>query len=86
MVTGKVVPSTQNSVTAAMEEIELGTGVIWGNDVSTASTIKRAVEADERTSKEVQRQYSVLRADDLHMPSAFTGEKEDGRFGSRPRP
>jgi DNA-directed RNA polymerase subunit K/omega len=58
-VTGKVIPDSKNAVTAAMEEIELGTGVIWGKDVSTAQKIKLAVASDEKASREMNDTYTI---------------------------
>lgn len=62
-VTGKVVPQDKNAVTAAMEELELNSGVIWGKDVSTQRDIQRAVEADERTKREEAPVFSIVRDD-----------------------
>lgn len=82
-VTGKAIPNTKNAVTAAMEELELGTGVIWGKDVSTAVTIKRAVESDEKVSKEAQAEYSVTQLDTRY--TAGMDPREESRFGPKSR-
>lgn len=59
-VTGKVIPDNKNAVTAAMEEIALGTGVIWGKDVSTQANIRHAVEADERARRTEAPVFSIM--------------------------
>lgn len=38
-------PRTENSVTLAMKELELGAGVVWGDDLPTLAELTRAVEA-----------------------------------------
>ena len=80
-VTGKVVPDNENAVTAAMEEIALGTGVIWGKDVSSAITIKRAVEADEKASREESPVYSVEQ--DAKANEAAQGMWEKSKLARR---
>lgn len=82
-VTHKVVPDNKNAVTAAMEELELGTGVIWGKDVSTAINIRRAVESDEQVSKESQREYSISRSENEETAA---GLRSENKFGLRSRP
>ena len=59
-VTGKIVPRDQNAVSAAMEEVERGSGVVWGDDVPSAVDIMRAVEADERARREETPVFSIL--------------------------
>lgn len=60
-VTGKAVPSTQNAVSAAMEELELGTGVVWGKDLPSFSDINGVVAQDERDSQREAARYSITR-------------------------
>ena len=60
-VTGKVVPDSKNSVSAAMEELELGTGVVWGNDLPSFLDINSVVAQDQRDAKSEAAQYSITR-------------------------
>lgn len=60
-VTGKVVPREKNSVSAAMEELELGTGVVWGNDLPSFLDINDMVGQDERDSQREAARYSITR-------------------------
>ncbi len=40
-------PRGENSVTLAMKELELGAGVVWGDDLPTLAELSRAVEASK---------------------------------------
>ena len=60
-VTGKVVPDNKNAVSAAMEELELGTGVVWGKDLPSFVDINSVVAQDERNSQREAEQYSITR-------------------------
>ena len=62
-VTGKVVPGTENAVSAAMKELELGTGVRWDNDLPSALEISSAVALDQRALESAPKDYSILRED-----------------------
>jgi len=60
-VTGKVVPDTENAVSAAMKELELGTGVRWDNELPSALEINSVVAQDQRALQNAPREYSILR-------------------------
>lgn len=60
-VTNKVVPSNENAVSAAMRELELGTGVVWGDDLPSAAAIGNQVQRDQHEAGEAPKAYSVLR-------------------------
>ena len=62
-VTGKVVPGTENAVSAAMKELELGTGVRWDNNLPSALEISSAVALDQRALESAPKDYSILRED-----------------------
>lgn len=40
-------PRTENSVTLAMKELELGAGVVWGDDLPSLAELTRAVDASK---------------------------------------
>ncbi len=60
-VTNKGIPREKNAVSAAMEEIELGTGVVWGKDLPSFRDINGIVEQDQRESQREGAQYSIMR-------------------------
>lgn len=49
--TRKVVPKNENAVTAAMDELAEGSGVVWGTDLPSATEISRAVEQDRQAAR-----------------------------------
>jgi len=59
--TGKVIPGTENAVSAAMKELELGTGVLWGKDLPSFGDINSVVDQDQRAQQSASREYSILR-------------------------
>ena len=59
--THKVVPKGENAVSAAMAELESGSGVIWGDSLPSAEDIGRQVERDLRRAEEAPGAYSILR-------------------------
>ena len=50
-VTGKVLTNAQNSVTEAMRELELGSGVVWGDALPSFRDINGVVEQDHRAAE-----------------------------------
>lgn len=74
-VTHKAVPRGENAVSAAMAELELGTGVVWGEGLPSAEDIGRQVQRDARETEEAPSAYSVLRPEpsdrDEPGPGAF---------------
>lgn len=58
--TGKVIPDSENAVTAAMAELEHGSGVRWDNDLPSAEAINSQVQRDLKSAAEEPRRYSVL--------------------------
>lgn len=40
--------SLENSVTVAMKELEIGAGIIWGDDLPVQDDLKRLVEVPKR--------------------------------------
>lgn len=77
-VTGKVVPDSQNAVSAAMEELELGTGVVWGKDLPSSVDINSVVEQDQRESQREAAQYSITRDEQAERdasPSVMHGRR-----------
>lgn len=71
-VTGKVVPDSKNAVSAAMEELELGTGVVWGKDLPSFADISRVVAQDERDSQREAEQYSITREEKIEREASAT--------------
>jgi DNA-directed RNA polymerase subunit K/omega len=69
-VTGKVIPRDKNSVSAAMEELELGTGIIWGKDLPSFQDINSMVAQDERDSQREAAQYSILREEKVEKEAS----------------
>lgn len=61
--THKVVPKGENAVSAAMAELESGSGVIWGEGLPSAEEIGRQVQRDVRDAEEAPSAYSVLRSE-----------------------
>ena len=59
--TRKVVPKGDNAVSAAMAELESGSGVVWGEGLPSAEDIGRQVQRDLRQAEEAPSAYSVLR-------------------------
>jgi DNA-directed RNA polymerase subunit omega len=53
-------PRTQNTVTIAMKELELGRGVIWGDELPAWDDLRRLV-VEERKREEPS--FTVSRAD-----------------------
>lgn len=41
-------PSLENSVTVAMKELELGAGVLWGDELPDQEELKRLIEVPKR--------------------------------------
>lgn len=60
-VTGKAIANNENAVSAAMEELELGTGVLWGKDLPSFDDIASVVAQDERDSQREAARYSITR-------------------------
>jgi DNA-directed RNA polymerase subunit K/omega len=60
-VTGKAIANNENAVSAAMEELELGTGVLWGKDLPSLAEIASVVAQDERDSQREAARYSITR-------------------------
>lgn len=58
-VTNKVVPRGENAVTEAMRELELGTGVVWGDALPSAEEIGSIIREDRREFDREAAQYSV---------------------------
>ena len=58
--TGKVIPDAENAVTAAMAELEHGSGVRWDNELPSAEVINSQVQRDLKSAAEEPRRYSVL--------------------------
>ncbi len=58
--TGKVISNAENAVTAAMAELEQGSGVRWDDDLPSAEAIGVQVQRDLRSAAEEPRRYSVL--------------------------
>ena len=65
-VTGKPISTTKNAVSAAMEELAQGTGVVWGNDLPDVQAISNLVGQDEREAQ----QYSITRNEDAERESS----------------
>lgn len=72
--TRKVVPKGDNAVSAAMAELELGSGVVWGEGLPSAEEIGKQVERDLRRAEETPSAYSVLRS------GSGSKEPEPGAF------
>ena len=58
--TGKVIPDSENAVTAAMAELEHGSGVRWDNALPSADVINTQVQRDLKSAAEEPRRYTVL--------------------------
>lgn len=71
-VTGKVVPDSKNAVSAAMEELELGTGVVWGKDLPSFIDINSVVAQDQRDSQREAAQYSITREEKTEREASAT--------------
>ncbi len=69
-VTGKVIPDSENAVSAAMKELELGTGVRWGQDLPSSLDINGVVEQDQRAQQNASREYSILQGEKDQIESA----------------
>ena len=61
-VTGKVLTSAQNSVTEAMRELEVGSGVVWGDTLPSFREINSVVEHDQREQQREVAEFSITRA------------------------
>lgn len=59
--TGRPIIRADNAVTVAMKELEVGSGVRWGDDLPSAETIRLQVQRDSRESADVAAAYSVSR-------------------------
>ena len=53
--------ATNREVSAAMAELESGSGVVWGEGLPSAEDIGRQVQRDLRQAEEAPSAYSVLR-------------------------
>lgn len=71
-VTGKVVPGSENSVSAVMEELALGTGVVWGKDLPSFIDINSVVAQDYRDSQREAERYSVTRDEQAEREASTT--------------
>lgn len=60
-VTGKVILDSENAVSAAMKELELGTGVRWDKDLPSFLDINSVVDQDQRAQQSASKEYSILR-------------------------
>ena len=70
-VTNKVVPGNQNAVSAAMAELESGSGVVWGEGLPSAEEIGKQVQRDFRSAEEGPSAYSVQGGRGEPEPSVF---------------
>jgi DNA-directed RNA polymerase subunit K/omega len=60
-ITGKPIPTAKNAVSAAMEELAQGTGVVWGNDLPDFHAIESIVVQDQRESQREAERFSIIR-------------------------
>ena len=58
--TGKVITSAENAVSAAMLELEQGSGVRWDDDLPSAVDINTQVQRDLQGAADESRRYSIL--------------------------
>ena len=59
--TGKPVARVDNAVTVALKELEVGSGVHWGDLLPSAEDIRAQVQRDSRERSDVATAYSVSR-------------------------
>ncbi len=76
-VTGKVLTNAQNSVTEAMRELELGSGVVWGDALPSFREINSVVEQDQREQQREAAAFSITRTETTEREAAA------GRLGPR---
>ncbi len=69
-VTGKVLTSAQNSVTEAMKELEVGSGVVWGDALPSFRDINSVVEHDQREQQREAAAFSITRTETAERESA----------------
>ncbi len=53
-----------------MKELELGTGVRWGQDLPSSLDINGVVEQDQRAQQNASREYSILQGEKDQTESA----------------
>ena len=68
--TGKPVPGTQNAVSEAMKELELGSGVLWGDALPGSRDIHSNVEQDQHELQRETAQFSIIREEQAERDSA----------------
>lgn len=69
-VTGKVLTSAQNSVTEAMRELEVGSGVVWGDALPSFRDINSVVEQDQREQQREVAEFSITRTATIERETA----------------
>lgn len=69
-VTGKVLTNAQNSVTEAMRELEVGSGVVWGDALPSFREINSVVEQDQREQQREAAAFSITRTETTEREAA----------------
>lgn len=69
-VTGKAVPGSENAVSAAMDELVQGSGVVWGKDLPSFGAIDSVVAQDQRDSQREAAQYSITRDEEAEREAS----------------
>lgn len=59
--TGKPLARADNAVTVALKELETDSGVVWGEELPSAETIRLQVQRDHKENAEATTAYRVSR-------------------------
>lgn len=71
-VTGKVLTNAQNSVSEAMRELELGSGVVWGDALPSFGDINSVVEHDQREQQREAAAFSITRTETTEREASMS--------------
>lgn len=57
-------PKTRNTVTIAMKELELGAGIVWGEDLPSMEELRQMLERERRQEEAAYTISRQVRAED----------------------